>query len=302
MSANTVIGSGFLHWKHFNQYFSDAACFAHDAHVLEVKTRDDQEAQKRFTKSSIISSALALESAANCCLDVLGLDKSTSEEYEKLQTLGKFDVFLSHVHPRKHLDREHDLIRPIRNLISCRNNYVHSKVMVEQIIESQAEASFWQPLGLPHNPVYWHPLHSVKTFTVLSDFLNYFFFEAVGYLYEGTQGRAIAATILSSAIVAQEGKKLPGDVEVGPVQSEASFLTHKASHAWDLEFAFLGGYTTSGTDNKQVFPKRKWGDYSHCKVEDLTIPWQPVWYSVPTGLGIIMVGNKQKQKHRKKGS
>ncbi|HEY5813784.1 MAG TPA: hypothetical protein VIT23_14150 [Terrimicrobiaceae bacterium] len=172
----------------------------------------------------------------------------------------------------------------------------------EKIVDSEAQARFWRPLGLPHNPAYWDSLHAVKTFAVLSDFLNYFFFEAVGYPYEGTQGRAIAATVPSSSIVAPpEGKKLPGDAETGPVQGETAYLTHKASREWDLEFAFLG-YTTSGIDNKQIFPKRKWGDYSHCKVEDLTIPWQPVWYSVPTGLGIIMVGNKKKQKHRNKNA
>lgn len=299
MSGQSLSPSASVHWKHFNQYFADAACFALDAHKLESKSRNDQETQKRFTRSSVISSALALESAANCCLDVMRLDKATMAEYEKLQTLGKFDVFLSHVRPRKHLDREHKLVRPVRNLISCRNEYVHSKVMLEKVTNGQVEAAFWMPLGLPHNPAFWHPLHAIKTFTVLSDFLNYFFFEAVGYPYEGTQGRGITASILSSAVAAIEGHKLQDGVEFASVRAEEIFVTHDAAREWDLEFAFLGGYTTSGPDNKQIYPKRKWGDYSHCNVEELTIPWRPIWYNVPTGIGIIMVGNQKKQKHRK---
>ncbi len=290
--------SATLHWKYFGEYFADAACFAYDSAHIEIVSRDDQDRQKRYVKNAIISSALALESAANCCLDVLQLDKGSFEEFDKLQTLGKFDIFLNHVRSPQHLNREHELVRPIRNLISCRNTYVHSKVLKEGVEENQVNANFWKPLGLPHNSAYWQPLHAAKVFTVLSDFLNYFFFEAVGYPYQGIDGRGIVANILSSGVASLDGQKLPGDVEFAPIRGEEFFQSRKSSKEWDLEFAFLGGYTTGG-DNKQIYPKRKWGDYSHCQVEDLIIPWKPVWYNVPGGLGIFLVGNNQKQKHRK---
>jgi hypothetical protein len=148
---------------------------------------------------------------------------------------------------------------------------------------------FWNPLGLPQNSVYWQPLHAVKTFTVLSDFLNFYFFELLGYPYEGHEGRSLAVHILSSTVEAVKGETLPGNVESGTVRGEAWIQANKAAREWDLEFAFLGVYAT-GAGNKQIFPKRKWGDYSHCQVEKLPMPMQPIWYNVPSGLGIILVG------------
>jgi hypothetical protein len=175
-------------------------------------------------------------------------------------------------------------------------------VQTDRVKEGRVEPKIWEPLGLPHNPEYWQPLHAVKCVTVVSDFLNYFFFELCGVPIEGNRGRWWVAQLLGS-VVAQDGTEpLPGGVPYGPVQDDNSGFCFDAARAWDLEFAFLGTYTT-GPDNRQIFPKRKWGDYSHCRVEELTIPWRPIWYSVPEGLWIIMVGKPEKQsvKPRKHG-
>lgn len=269
---------------------------------MEIKNGKDQERQKTYTRSAIIFSALALESAANCCLDFLSLQKGAFEDFEKLHTLGKFDLFLRHAPHKDVLDREHKLVRPIRNLISCRNAIVHSKIQTDRVKEGRVEPQIWEPLGLPYNQEYWQPLHAVKCFTVMSDFLNYFFFEACRVPLQGHQGRWWVAQLLGS-VVAQDGElPLPGDVKYGPIQDNSAVLWTDAAREWDLEFAFLGTYTTSGPDNKQVFPKRELGDYSHCRVENLTIPWKPIWYSVPQGLGIIMVGKPDKQSTRAKGT
>jgi hypothetical protein len=302
MSAQSMKVDAVLHWKHFRRYFSDAAFFAYDASAMQINDGKDQQRQKAYTRSAIVFSALALESAANCCLDFLGLQKGAFEDFEKLQTLSKFDLFLRDGQRKDALDREHKLVHPIRNLISCRNAIVHSKVQTDRVKEGRVEPQIWEPLGLPHNPEYWQPVHAIKCFTVMSDFLNYFFFEACRVPLEGRKGRSWVAQILGS-VVAQDGeKRLPGDVKYGPVQDNSMVLWKDAARAWDLEFAFFGTYTTSGTDNRQVYPKRKWGDYSHCRVGDLAIPWQPVCYLVPRGLGIIMVGKPDKQSAKKKGT
>jgi hypothetical protein len=82
------------------------------------------------------------------------------------------------------------------------------------------------------------------------------------------------------------------------VRDEAWGHCLEAARKWDMEFSFLGVVTT-GPDNKQIFPKRQWGDYSHCLVEDLKIPWRPIVYSAPRGLGLIMTGSSFPQKNRK---
>jgi hypothetical protein len=289
--SGTLIASATLHWKHFDQYFSDAACFSYDATKIKPQKRDEFGRQERYTRAGIVHSALALESAANCCLDALKLAKGALEDFEKLPTLAKFDLFLRHAVPGMGLDRQHLLVKPIQNLISCRNSYVHSKVRVETAIKSKLKPAVWAPLGLPKNSVYWQPLHAVKTFTVLSDFLNFYFFELLGYPYEGHEGRSVAVQILSSAVKAIEGEKLPGSVESACVKGAAWYQAHRAAGEWDLEFTFLGVYTT-GAGNKQIFPKRSLGDYSHCRVEELKIPMQPIAYDVPSGIGLILVGEE----------
>lgn len=286
---NTLIANAKLHWKHFDQYFADAALFAYDAFKAIGETAGGSNPARRFTRIAVIQSALALESAANCCLDVLGLQKRTLQDYEKLQTLAKFELFLQHVRPRTRLDREHALVKPIRNLISCRNTYVHSKVQVENATNSKLALKFWKPLGLPQNSMYWQPLHAVKTFTVLSDFLNFYFFNLLGFPYEGHEGRSAAAQILSSSVEAVRGENLPGDVETGTVRGNAWSVATRTAREWDLDFAFLGVYT-SGPGNEQTFPERQWGDYSHCEVDKLKFPMQPIVYGVPDGLGVILVG------------
>jgi len=283
-----------MHWKHFRRYFADAAYYAHDGYTMEIKDGKDQQRQRSYTRSAVVFCSLALESAANCCLDVLSLQKGAFEDFEKLQTLGKFDLFLRHTPKKGTLDREHKLVRPIRNLISCRNTVVHSKVQTDRAVKGRIEPKIWEPLGLPHNLAYWQPLHAVKCFTVVSDFLNFFFFELCGFPLEGNEGRGIVNQLLGSVVAKDGDDLLPGDVEIAPVGDNEWGFCMEAAKAWDLEFAFMGIYS-SGPNNEQVYAKRKWGDYSHCKVEDLNIPWQPIWYNVPTGLGIIMVGKPEKQ-------
>jgi hypothetical protein len=201
-----VLATAKIHWKFFNQYFADAACFALDAVQWEVKTREDEERRNRFVRSAIIHCALALESAANCCLDIMQLQKGSHEDFDKTTALAKLDVFLNYVKPRTYLDREHKLVRPIRNLVACRNLYVHSKVLSERVERGHLTPNVWEPLGLPHNPTHWQPLHAVKTFTVLSDFLNYFFFDACGYSNTDGNGQSIVVRILSSG-VAKDGEQ-----------------------------------------------------------------------------------------------
>ncbi len=297
MPSKSVSRNVIVHWKFFNQYFADAANFTYAAYKLEAKTGWDQFQRKRDARAGILYCTLALESVANCCLDVLQLQKGTFAEFDKLPTLGKFEVFLLYVNPKGMLDRENALVRPVRNLISCRNSYVHSKVLLEETLQGSVAGNIWQPLGLPFNSSYWQPLHAVKAFTVLSDFLNYFFFKVCGYPYEGLQGRSLVTQILSSGIAAPQGDNLPGDVPFSSVRENAWIISNDIERELDLEFAFLGIHTSTG--DKQIYPKRKWGDYSHCKVEELEIPSQHFAYHIPKGFGVLTVGGKEKQKHMK---
>jgi hypothetical protein len=279
--------SATLHRKHFRDYFADSAVFAVDALNTNITNFNDQERRQRFTRSSILSAALCLESAANCCLDFLQLQKPSHDDYEQLKTLSKFDLFLHYLRPDAELDREHNLVRPIRNLLSCRNEYVHSKVALDNIDNAIHILKTWEPLGLPHNLEFWQPLHAVKVFTVTCDFLNHFFFELCGLSLEGFQGRGFAASILTTGI-SSKGTALPGNVNFSNVTSNEWGLVTPIAHKWDIDLAFLGIYSNGGPENKQILPKRKLGDYSHCDLKLIQFTMKPIFYRTPDGFGYFM--------------
>jgi len=192
-----------LHRKHFRDYFASAAIFADDAEN-QFKLRPTGFDQQRLAQASILYSALCIEAAANCCLDYLAFQEDSEEAFEKLNTLAKFDLFLMRLNPSVELDREHPLVRPIRNLIKCRNEYVHSKVVVDELAAAYGKPKIWQPLGLPHNSNFWQSAHAVKVFTVVSDFLNHFFFNLCGITTVGVIGRGFVRDILCSALTPEK--------------------------------------------------------------------------------------------------
>lgn len=281
--------NGTIHRKHFHDYFADSAVFAVDASEMTVANQGDQERQRRYARSSILASALCLESAANCCLDFLQLQKGSHEDYEQLKTLAKFDLFLHHVNPGGKLDRGHKLVQPIKNLLSCRNEYVHSKVILDSIKDGSHTLKIWEPLGLPHNSIYWQPLHAIKVFTVISDFLNHFFFELCGFPYEGTEGRGAVGPILTTGISSTGTDPLPGGINFSTIPGNAWGLPMPAAKKWDLDFAFLGIHQYGGPENRQIFPRRKLGDYSHCDLKNIQIPLQPVSYRSPGGFSFFLL-------------
>lgn len=284
-----------IHRKSFNAYFIDAASFTHEAFTVEGRDLHSEAKRGRFTRSAILYSALALESAANCCLDMLKLQKKSSEEFERLKTLSKFEMFLQFIRPRALIDRNHQLVQPVENLISCRDQYVHSKVFKEPVAKGEPQITTWQPLGLPKNQDYWEPLHALKVFTVTSDFLNFFFFSLCGFPYADWKGRSAVASILTSSIYPKAPDMLPDNVPNACIKENYRWLVLDYEKLWDLEFAFFG-FGTTGPNNKPIYPKRKWGDYSHCDLSKIAPPIQPITFDIPSGIGIFFFGPKDKLK------
>jgi hypothetical protein len=285
-----------IHRRFFIIYFADACRYVRKADVDEsaFTTRDQQEEHKMYIRSAIIHCALALEAAANACLDVLRLQKGTHEEYDKLQTLAKFDLFLSKFAPGKGLDREHVLVRPIRNLLTCRNTYVHSKVFLEEADEKIIQLKSWEPLGLPKNQHYWQAIHAVKALTVTSDFLNFLFFEICHFNYDSPEHRGIVSSVLGSVISSEEGSELEGGVTNASIREDEGLMINDVAKKYDLQFAFTGVYASD--QNGVVLPKRKWGNYLHCDTSIVGVPFHHIWYNVPTGFGILSTKAPPKKK------
>jgi len=109
--------------KGFFDLFWDAAWFAR--RILKKKKEFDDENESRFARASIISAALSVECAANCCIEELS--GKFRDDVDKLPILSKFDVYLLSKR-RPILDRGSRFVQPVSELIGLRNEYVHRKV------------------------------------------------------------------------------------------------------------------------------------------------------------------------------
>jgi hypothetical protein len=176
--------------------------------------------------------------------------------------------------------------------------YVHSKVLTEEVDGQQIVMKSWDPLGLPKNQSHWQPVHAVKVFTVTADFLNYFFFELCPFEYARPDHRGSVASILGSVVFRDDGGELCEGVKAAPIRDEDVWSVTEVEKKYDIQCGFTGIYTSN--QDGVVLPKRKWGDYTHCDTTDIGIPFRPIAYNVPTGIGILFTGSPPKQKSSNK--
>lgn len=101
--------------------------------LQQAEEREEDDAEKHWLfldagkqcRYAFLLAANALEAAANALLLGLGTSRSLYEDFEKLQTLLKFEVVcLAH---GKKLDRGNDLYARVKDVVKCRNEFVHPK-------------------------------------------------------------------------------------------------------------------------------------------------------------------------------
>lgn len=160
-----MLQEGTIYRAHFFDFFCDAGSLAIEASIEKKPHTSDTR-----IRASILNAMLSVEAAANCCLHALDFEQPFYSDMERLSTLAKFALFHKYRTQGPKFDRGHQLVQPVKNIIDCRNEYVHSKI-VKQIWEKGAHRiKVRNPLGLPHSSIFWQPIHTVKVFTVVSDF------------------------------------------------------------------------------------------------------------------------------------
>ncbi len=129
---------------------------------------DNSYQMNRHARASILSSALALESAANSLLRSLELSTGFAEELDKLPVLAKFDVYLRCKQTNLQLDRGRMEVQRVRELLRARNDYVHPKVQTiptdvsspeEQgerlVLPLSLTGQMWDAVKIPKRPMFW---------------------------------------------------------------------------------------------------------------------------------------------------
>jgi hypothetical protein len=127
-----------------------------------------------FCRYSLLLIANSLEAAANAMLLSLNLDKDYYDELEKLGTLLKFKTYCNF--KGKKLDNGNVKIARIKDLISCRNEFVHPKP--KQVLfnlnfdTNQVEFDLVKTKNRNY-PLYFSEIKHNHTLTALEDVLSF---------------------------------------------------------------------------------------------------------------------------------
>ena len=168
--------------------FYDLVCDSIYQHKLANKESNSFH-ENRHARSSIISSALLIESCANCLLSSLDISSKLGVDIDKLNVLAKFETYLRFNNVAT-FDRGNNKVEKIVELIKLRNEFVHPKVasikteigQMENVGEQfslpiELTGEQWKGLIIPKRSLFWSADSSLKVLKAVSEFMDYLFFE-----------------------------------------------------------------------------------------------------------------------------
>lgn len=88
----------------------------------------------RLSRYGFLLSSMALESGANALIKNISSTNSIYEDYEKLPTLLKYEIFC--MYHGKEIDRGNTKYQNVKNIINCRNEFVHPKPREAKVLTS----------------------------------------------------------------------------------------------------------------------------------------------------------------------
>ncbi len=88
---------------------------------------DNEIDENMYSIQTILNTVITIEAIGNCLIDDLTLPKRLKEEVDKFKILSKFEFYLQSK-GQLNLDYGLDKVQKIKELISMRNDLVHSKV------------------------------------------------------------------------------------------------------------------------------------------------------------------------------
>jgi hypothetical protein len=158
---------------------------------------------------AFLLAANALEAAANALLLDLEISRALYEDFEKLSTLLKFEVVCM-AHGKK-LDRGNDLYGRMREIVQCRNEFVHPKPLkatgelTSDGLDVEIKVKRTKKRGYPTSFSLFEPGHSRDAISDILRFVSWVVFEVLefkirdGSLRLGYGSMGQTGTVLSLA-------------------------------------------------------------------------------------------------------
>lgn len=187
-------------------------------------------------RSSVLSSALSFESAANCCIESLNVNdrfiKDLSKEIDRLPALSKFEFILNELKPTKKFDRGCLIVQKAQEIKQIRDRYVHPKVRKKEWVEISKnvwDADFGETdiLKVPIKFHRWKISHAIDVLRSVNEFFNLFFLDWC----------ELDTNTVCGLLLQDEKATIPCNASVGV--DFMGGLDH-AVKEWKIDFKFIG--------------------------------------------------------------
>jgi hypothetical protein len=179
----------------YHQYLLEAfSALSNSLTLLDYAEKEHEDDNEKYdltleagmkSRYAFLLASSGLEAAANALLLSLEISTKQYEEYEKLSTLLKFEIFC--LYKGKHLARNNSLYQKIKEVVKCRNEFVHPKPRnvttaysnethdVEFLIEKTKNNSYPLSFSL------FEPKHTLSAIKDILTFVSWIVFDTCNY-------------------------------------------------------------------------------------------------------------------------
>lgn len=198
MSDNVVVERPFL------SLFGDAIHFM----LLAEQQSADNATEGLFARSSIIHSAFALESAANCCLREHPYPPRLLEKCDALPLVEKFEFVVASIQNGMALHRGGKVVQIVEELVAIRNRYVHPKAKSGSMNLEAFQEGFvafdggkHEMIGISRRPIQWNAADARKAVGAAIEFLDVFFVDWCQLSQERTEKLLVSSTSFDTELL-----------------------------------------------------------------------------------------------------
>jgi hypothetical protein len=212
--------------------------------VLVIPGFTNRGTRLRFSRISILASAVLIEAAANSVFQRISFPPPVQKKLERnLGTFDKFDMFSLALFQKSKFERGRIETQRIDDLLEIRNEYVHPKLISRpavKIDEVNGQMTFhcgtYEFLKIEKSPRAWANDEAIRVLKAVDGFLTYFFLEHGGLTPADATRYLIPSTFVAGKLI---GPSVDLHADIGYV--------NKVRKDFGIPFRFVDDQTAIGT-------------------------------------------------------
>ena len=197
----------------------------------------------RYARFSVLSSALAIEAAANSCFERVSFPPAVLKKIERnLGTMDKYDMFSLELFKNSRFDRGCLAAQRIEDLLAVRNDYVHPKITPRPAVghnEAVGQVTIYcgtyDHLKIEKSPRAWTDSTPLLVLKAVDDFLT-------NYFLENAKMSPASATEILIPQMLMSGRKMPASIDL---QADILYIDSARANL-KIPFRFVDNNTALG--------------------------------------------------------